>query len=105
MSTNGTRFEIECLVKKYVDSIDKADTDLASSYWLKTEDVSYIHPGGHERGWEQVRANFYEKGMRDSFLKRQLKVHDLVPHLFESTVFIEFYLDFEAIQGKVLTWL
>ena len=61
MSTNELLAEIGSLVSKYADSIDRADVDLASTIWLTTDDVSLINPRRHERGWGQVKENFYEK--------------------------------------------
>jgi ketosteroid isomerase-like protein len=97
MSTNELLAEIESVVSKYADSIDRADADLASTIWSTTDDVSFINPRRHERGWEQVKKNFYEKTMRDTFTDRQLKIHDLKVHLYDNTALVEFYWDFNAI--------
>lgn len=62
--------EIRDLITKYGRSIDNADIDLAAELWSNTADVSFIHPRGHEHGWEVVRTNFYERTMR-SILRAQ----------------------------------
>jgi len=32
--------------------VEHADTELAVTLWLTGPEVSFIHPRGHERGWE-----------------------------------------------------
>jgi len=39
--------------------------ELAST--AEREGVSFIHPLGHERGWPQIKANFYQKLMGGMF--------------------------------------
>ena len=84
-------------VNAYAQSIDKADTDLAEQIWSTSDDVTLIHPRAHERGWNQVKDIFYEKTMRDQFIKRKLKVFDLVIFPYETVVVAEFYWVFDAI--------
>ena len=52
--------EIKAVIDAYAKSIDDADINLASEIWSSSEEASFIHPRGHERGWEQVKRNFYE---------------------------------------------
>lgn len=35
-------------------SVDEADTALAAQVWLDSPDVSFIHPLGHEHGFDQA---------------------------------------------------
>jgi hypothetical protein len=51
---------------------DEADIKLASEIWCTSEEASFIHPRGHERGWEQVKRNFYEGTMGARFSERKL---------------------------------
>src|SRR6202165_989979 len=44
---------IRSLIEKYAKSVDDADTTLAAQVWLNSPDVSFIHPLGHEHGFEQ----------------------------------------------------
>jgi hypothetical protein len=61
------------LVEDYFRSVIDLDLDLASSGWLTSPDVSFIHPRGHERGWDEVVRNFYRATMGAHFSERSLK--------------------------------
>lgn len=88
--------QIKSIIDKYAQSIDGADTDLASQIWSNRDEVSFIHPRGHERGWEQVKTNFYEKTMRAIFSERKLNVHHVVVHVLRDAAWAEFYWNFTA---------
>ena len=87
---------IESLVATYAESIDKADTDLASTIWDTTGDVVFIHPRGTEYGWEAIKANFYGKTMGDMFTKRELKPRDLSVAVFGDMAVVVFMWEFHA---------
>ena len=99
MSLTTKQKEIEHLVSQYAKSIDEADIDLAATVWSTTDDVSFIHPKGDERGWEQVKTQFYYKLMRDKFSKRKLQVYDLDVRCYDNMAIALFYWNFDA------TWL
>lgn len=88
--------EIKGLITKYAQSIDDANATLASEIWSNTADVSFVHPRGHEHGWEAIRTNVYENTMRDLFSERKLKVHSVVVHVYQDAAWAEFYWDFMA---------
>jgi hypothetical protein len=88
--------QINSLIQRYAQSVDAADTGLATEVWANAADVSFIHPRGHEHGWEAVRTNFYEKTMRDLFSERKLRVHKVVVHLYTDAAWAEFNWDFLA---------
>lgn len=87
---------IRNVVAKYTRSVDNADTELAREVWADAEDISFIHPLGHERGWMQIKTNVYEKIMRDLFLTRKLTVRDLAVKLYGDAAVAEFYWVFDA---------
>ncbi len=88
--------EIVDLITKYAQSVDAADTKLASDVWATLDDVSFIHPLGHEHGWEAVKTNLYEKLMGETFSERHLVPKDIVVHRYRDAAWAEFYWDFEA---------
>ena len=88
--------QIRTLIDKYAKSVSEANTKLASEIWSNGDDVSFIHPKGHEHGWEQVRTNVYQKLMGATFSERKLTVHDVVIHVYGDTAWAEFYWDFAA---------
>jgi Xaa-Pro aminopeptidase len=87
---------IRSLIDKYAKSIDAADTTLAADVWLDSPDVSFIHPLGHEHGFEQIKQNVYTRLMGESFSERKLSAHDVSIHVFGDSARAEFYWDFAA---------
>jgi len=87
---------IRSLIEKYAKSIDGADTALAAEVWLNSPDVSFIHPLGHEHGFEQIKQNVYTHLMGDTFSERKLMVHDVSVHVYGDAAWAEFYWDFAA---------
>lgn len=88
--------EIKRLVAAYAAAVDAADPALAAMVWSTTAEVSFIHPGGHERGWEQIKTNVFEKAMGETYSERQLTVRDLVVHPYGDSAWAEFYWHFQA---------
>jgi ketosteroid isomerase-like protein len=87
---------IKSQIAKYAQSIDAADTTLASQVWLDSPDVSFIHPLGHEHGFTQIKQNVYTRLMGETFSERHLSVHDVIVHVYSDTAWAEFYWDFGA---------
>jgi Xaa-Pro aminopeptidase len=87
---------IRSLIDKYAKSIDAADTTLAAEVWLESPDVSFIHPLGHEHGFEQIKQNVYKRLMGENFSERKLSVHEVSVHVFGDSAWAEFYWDFAA---------
>ena len=88
--------EIKDLIAKYAKSIGDADTDLASQIWWNSAEASFIHPLGHERGFEQIKENVYKKLMGGMFSERRLAVHDVAVQVLGDAAVAEFYWDFAA---------
>jgi uncharacterized protein (TIGR02246 family) len=88
--------DIRGLIATYAKSVDAADPELASTIWANTPDVSFIHPRGHEHGWDAVKANVYQKAMGETFSERKLTVRDVAIHTYGDTAWAEFYWDFVA---------
>ena len=50
---------IKDLVKKYTESINAADTVAGSALFGHTKEVTFIHPLGHARGWDEINKTIY----------------------------------------------
>jgi ketosteroid isomerase-like protein len=88
--------EIREMISKYARSVDEADTTLASQVWLDSPDVSFIHPLGYERGFDQIKENVYRRLMGDTFSERKLTPRDISVHAYGDSAWAEFYWDFAA---------
>lgn len=90
--------ELLAMVEKYCESVDRADDGAyAEAVWLTTPNATFIHPRGHERGWDEVKRNFYGATMNDNFSKRKLKVvGDVQAYVYGDTAVLEFDWDFVA---------
>ena len=66
-------------IARYTAALDAADIDLASQVWRTSAEVSFIHPAGHARGWEEVKEIY--KFFGSSFSERKLSVRDVSVHV------------------------
>ena len=81
-------------IARYTAALDAADIDLASQVWRTSAEVSFIHPAGHARGWEEVKEIY--KFFGSSFSERKLSVRDVSVHVNGDTAWVEFYWHFVA---------
>jgi len=88
--------EIKNLIAKYAKSVSDADTDLASQIWWNSPEASFIHPLGHEQGFQQIKQNVYTRLMGGMFSERKLSVHDVAVQVLGDAAVAEFYWDFTA---------
>jgi len=89
---------IKQILENYKKSINLADTTLAATFWLTSPEVSFLHPRGHEKGWEEIKSGIYEMfGTR--FTERDLKSFDETIHLYGDMAIVEFYWIFDASFG------
>ncbi len=82
------------LVALYAQSIDQADTILASELWAPTAEISFINPGGTEYGWNGVK-NIY-KMFKDNFSTRKLSFFDVKFAYYNDVSWLTFYWIFDA---------
>lgn len=88
---------IEILLENYATSINNGDLDLADKLFLQNKNTSFIHPRGHEVGFDNVKEVFYVKTMINRFSKRDLRIHNIKINLLtDNTAVVEFYWDFYA---------
>ncbi len=90
------RREIQTLIEKYAKSVDAADTALAAQVWSQSPDVSFIHPQGHEHGFDQVKQNVYVRAMGGTFSERKLTIADIAIRVYGDAAWAEFNWDFVA---------
>ena len=93
--TDRASDRIKQLIALYAAAVDAADVNLASQVWDNSPDVSFIHPRGHEHGWEEVK-NFYRNMMGAPFSERKLTVRDVTVHVYGDSAWAEFYWHFVA---------
>jgi len=91
-----TSQEIKSLIAKYAKSVSEADTNLASQIWWNSPEASFIHPLGHEHGFQQIKENVYQKLMGGMFSERNLSFHDVAVQVLGDAAVAEFYWDFTA---------
>ncbi|MDE6734220.1 MAG: nuclear transport factor 2 family protein [Desulfovibrio sp.] len=86
----------------YVRSIEEAeDLALAEKVWETTDAASLIWPLGWERGWRNIRKNFYETVMAGRFRDRRLSiVGEPVLRQFDGFCLLEFAWDFAALSRE-----
>jgi ketosteroid isomerase-like protein len=99
-SSRAEEDEIRQTIAKYARSVDEADTVLAAQVWLDSPDVSFIHPLGHEHGFDQIKQNVYKHLMGDTFSERNLSIHNISVHVYGDAAWAEFYWDFAATLRK-----
>lgn len=95
-SSNDDIGAINQLLANYVESVNKANIDLAASIWATDSNPVFIHPRGTERGWNEVAHNFYGITMGETFSKRDLQLKDVSVEVFGDTALAIFFWDFYA---------
>ena len=91
-----TETDLHQLVENYAKAVNDMDLDLAERIWSQTKPISFIHPRGHNTGWEKIRDNFYV-GTMGNFSKRSLQPRDISVNVVdENNAWGEFYWTFDA---------
>lgn len=89
------RVAIKALIEKYKGSINSADAKLGVTLFSQSNEVSFIHPRGHEHGWSAIEKGIF--GMfAETFAKRDLKTSDERISVYGDTAWVEFYWVFDA---------
>lgn len=88
--------EIAAVLESYARATNELDLALAEEIWSQEPGVSFIHPRGHQRGWSEIRQNFYVDTM-GRLPKRRLEIGDFEVHvLTDDAAWCDFYWTFEA---------
>ena len=99
-----TEEELQALLGDYVTAVNELDLELGEKIWSQQQDISFIHPRGHQQGWDEIKKEFYQ-GTMGLFSQRKLVLRDIsIRVLSEDTAWSDFYWDFEALfpDGKPL---
>jgi len=82
------------LVALYAESINQADTVLASNLWAPTAEISFISPAGTEYGWDGVKKIY--QMFKDNFSTRKLSFFDIKFAYYENVSWLTFYWIFDG---------
>jgi ketosteroid isomerase-like protein len=104
-STGSDEEQIRDVLAKYVTAVDNADVALASTIWSHDPGVTFIHPLGTERGFQQIADDVYAGLMGGLFSQRNLVLHDPAIHVYGDTAWSEMTWTFHAVQknGAAIT--
>ncbi len=86
---------IHAVLEQYKKSIDDADTVLGAKIWAHTSEVSQIYPEGFDKGWENIKKNYFSM-LRDTFSVRSLKSDNETINLLNDAAWVEFHWVFDA---------
>lgn len=87
---------VRALLDDYARAVKTLDLELAERIWSQDPSTSFIHPRGHQRGWEDIRENFYV-GAMGRLSERELVLKDIsIRILDEDNAWADFYWDFAA---------
>ena len=87
---------LNTLIQTYTATVSSLDMTTIESIWSTEENVSFIHPRGHETGWPAIRQAFYLDTM-GRLSKRTLEAERInVRLLSPTTAWGDFYWHFKA---------
>lgn len=87
---------IDALLKKYVESVNTANEELAREIWDREGSISFIHLKGYAIGLDEIMEHFRLGLMSELFSKRDFKLKDIMIKYYGNTAFLEFRWDFYA---------
>ena len=93
-SKNETK-KIKGLLETYKISINQADSTLGKKIFMTTSEINFIHPRGHEKGWEGIKKGIYEM-FGATFSRRDLKSNNETITIYNDMAILEFYWVFDA---------
>lgn len=82
------------LVGQYAESVNQADTLLASKIWARTADVTFLYPEGSEYFWKGVKSIYLM--LKDNYITRKLSFNDLRFAYYGEVSWIQFCRVFDA---------
>lgn len=86
---------VKQVLESYKTSINQADTVLAATFWQTTDQSSFVHPRGHEIGWEAIKSGIYQM-FAERFSVRDLKSYNESVLIYGDLAVVTFYWIFDA---------
>ncbi|WP_223609425.1 nuclear transport factor 2 family protein [Chryseobacterium sp. OSA05B] len=89
------------MVKKYTQSINEGDIhpEIIDDLWEHSPDVSNINIRGHQKGFEEIKKNFYAplfEVLENRNLRMVEEEHQPAVYIFDNTAIVEFYWTIDA---------
>ena len=88
--------EIRALISRYAESINNGDSSLGSALFSHSPEVSFIHPKGHQHGWNEISTQIYDFFAK-TFSSRKLSIIEEHVNVYEDVAWAEFYWVFDAV--------
>lgn len=90
------------VVAKYTQSVNEGDVhpELIDSLWEHSPDVSNINIRGHQKGFEDIKQNFYQPifaVLKDRNLRMVTEQREPSVYIFDNTAIVEFYWKLDAV--------
>lgn len=108
--TNSSSMENEkkhvlAMVHMYTRSVSEGDIhpELIENLWEHSPDVSDINIRGHQKGYEDIKNNFYAPifaVLKDRNLRMVTDQHQPDIYIFDNTAIVEFYWKLDAVTKK-----
>ncbi|RPH24003.1 DUF4440 domain-containing protein [Buttiauxella warmboldiae] len=95
------------MINKYTQSVNSGDVhpELINDLWEHSPDVSNINIRGHQKGFDDIRKNFYPpifRVLKDRNLRMTTTPREPAIYFFDNTAVVEFYwlLNATLIEGN-----
>jgi ketosteroid isomerase-like protein len=104
-STENDRKRVLAMVQMYTRSVNEGDVypELIENLWEHSPDVSNINIRGHQKGYEDIKQNFYAPIFTALKMRNLRMVTDQrqpAIYFFDNTAVVEFYWEIDAVTKK-----
>lgn len=89
------------VVRNYTQSVNEGDKkpEIIDELWEHSPDISNINIRGHQKGFEDIKANFYAplfEVLTDRNLRMVTDEREPAVYIFDNTAIVEFYWKIDA---------
>jgi ketosteroid isomerase-like protein len=104
-SRDSERKRVLDMVQMYTRSVNEGDVhpELIENLWEHSPDVSDINIRGHQKGYEDIKQNFYAPifaALKDRNLRMVTDQRQPSIYFFDNTAVVEFYWRLDAVTKK-----